>query len=248
MSVLDITVLTLFPDMFPVILNHSLLGKAKEKGLWCLSVVDLRSYGIGPHLCIDDTAYGGGPGMVMRPDVVDRALADIAIDKNNARFIYLSPKGQTLSQGILQHISSQKDQPLILLCGRYEGIDQRLLDAWHFEEISLGDFVLCGGELPALALIEGCVRLLDGVVHTKESLAEESFSMHLLEYPHYTRPSVWKGRAVPDILLSGHHKKIAQWRQDQAIELTKKRRPDLWKKYTKCDIQEGSDGIDVCST
>lgn len=234
---LTITVITLFPEMVEGPLNCSLVGKALTEGKWKLRLIPLRSYGIGKHQCVDDQAYGGGPGMVLRPDVVDTALVDATEGLINPRLIFLTPRGQVLRQS---HLWTwvQESRDLVLLCGRYEGVDQRVIEAWGMEEISLGDFVLCGGELPALVLIEGCVRLLEGVVHNRQSLYEESFSSPLLEYPQYTRPPVWQGRAVPPVLLSGHHQHISQWRQDAAKAITQKIRPDLWEKYQNCGKTE----------
>lgn len=226
------TVLTLFPEMFPGPLGLSLSGKARQKGLWDLHILPIRAYAEDKHETVDDASYGGGTGLVMRADVLDRALSAVCFDKMGAApiFLYPSPRGKRLEQADLQRFVSHAG-PLVILCGRYEGVDQRLLDVWGFEEVSLGDFVLAGGEIPALALMEGCIRLLPGVMGTTEGLAEESFSNGLLEYPHYTRPQEWRGHAVPEILRSGHHQEVAKWRLQQSETLTEARRPDLWERY-----------------
>ena len=220
-------VLTLFPAMFPGPLGHSLAGKALEQGLWRLDAVDIRDYATSRHRTVDDTPFGGGPGMVMRPDVLAAAIdANLVPD---APLIYLSPRGQPLTQARVRALA---DGPgALLLCGRFEGIDQRVLEARPIEEVSLGDFVLSGGEPAAIALLDAVVRLLPGVVGAEDSLAEESFATGLLEYPHYTRPQVWDGRAVPEVLLSGHHAEIARWRRRRAEEITQARRADLWAAY-----------------
>ncbi len=227
-------VLTLFPEMFPGMLGLSLAGKALEGGLWALETVDIRDFASDRHRSVDDTPFGGGAGMVMRADVVDaaleNALADDAATGGGSPVIYLTPRGRSLDQARLRELA---DGPgAILLCGRYEGIDQRVLDAREVEEVSLGDFVLSGGEPAAMALIDACVRLLPGVLGAGASLAEESFEDGLLEYPHFTRPPEWCGRAVPEVLLSGHHEKIRAWRRTQAERITRERRPDLWSRYS----------------
>ncbi|WP_414437843.1 tRNA (guanosine(37)-N1)-methyltransferase TrmD [Candidatus Bealeia paramacronuclearis] len=223
------TVLTLFPEMFPGPLGHTLLGKALEKGIWELEAVDIRDFAQDKHQTVDDTCFGGGPGMVMRPDIVDAALSSVA-QKSRDRVIYLSPRGRVFDQN-LAHEFAHETKPFVFLCGRYEGIDQRVLDAWNVEEVSLGDFILTGGELAAMVMIEASVRLLPGVVGDQESLEEESFSSGLLEYPHYTRPRMWEGQDVPEILLSGHHENIRKWRLAESQRITQQKRPDLWKKY-----------------
>jgi tRNA (guanine37-N1)-methyltransferase len=232
---IQVYVLTLFPEMFEGPLTSSLLGKALNKNLWSLNLISLRNYGLGKHLSVDDVSYGGGPGMIIRPDVVDAALSEYV--KPGDHLIYLTPRGTSLTQQHLQKLSTQC-QRLFLLCGRYEGVDQRVLEEWSFEEISIGDFVVCGGEIPAMLLIEGFLRLVPGVVGDCESLVQESFSVDLLEYPQYTKPREWKNRSVPDILVSGHHQHIQQWRLRQSQEITQKRRPDLWEKYQKRVITE----------
>jgi tRNA (guanine37-N1)-methyltransferase len=222
-------VLTLFPEMFPGPLAHSLAGKALTEGLWSLDAVNIRDFATDRHSTVDDTPFGGGPGMVMRADVIDAAIEDAAIA--GAPLVYLTPRGTPLSQEIVAELA---DGPgVTLTCGRYEGVDQRVLDARDVTEISLGDFVLSGGEPAALALLDACVRLLPGVMGAEASLEEESFARGLLEYPHYTRPAEWCGRKVPDVLLSGHHRNIYAWRMEQAEMITQARRPDLWDRYQK---------------
>ena len=226
------TVLTLFPEMFPGTLGLSLAGKALGDGTWSLETIDIRDFAIDKHRSVDDTPAGGGAGMVMRADI-DAA----AIDAGRARTapgtptIYLSPRGAPLTQARARALA--QGPGVLLLCGRFEGIDQRALEARDVEEISIGDYVLSGGELAAQVLIDACVRLLPGVAGNEVSLDEESFTSGLLEYPHYTRPRDWEGRAIPEILLSGDHEKIAKWRREQAESLTKARRPDLWDKHGK---------------
>ena len=221
--------LTLFPEMFPGPLAHSLAGKALFDGLWVLDAVDIRNFATDKHRTVDDTPYGGGPGMVMRADVVDAAIDGAALA--GAPLVYLTPRGERLTQ---ERVSALADGPgLTLICGRYEGIDQRVLEARDVTEISLGDFVLSGGELAALTLIDACVRLLPGIIGDEASLDEESFNRGLLEYPHYTRPADWCGRKVPDVLLSGHQRNICAWRTEQAEMTTKARRPDLWDRYQR---------------
>jgi tRNA (guanine37-N1)-methyltransferase len=221
------TVLTLFPEMLPGPLWLSLAGKALGDGIWSCEAVDIRSYSTDRHRTVDDAAFGGGPGMVMRPDVIDAALSAQA--GKPGRRIYLSPRGRVLDQALIRELAAEPG--VVLLCGRFEGIDQRVLDAWGLEEVSLGDFVLSGGEPAAIVLLDAVVRLLPGVLGAPETLEEESFEAGLLEYPHYTRPQEWRGRVVPDVLLSGHHQKIRAWRRAEAEAVTKARRPDLWTRY-----------------
>jgi tRNA (guanine37-N1)-methyltransferase len=220
-------VVTLFPEMFPGPLGASLAGKALAAGLWQIETLDLRGFATDKHRTVDDTPFGGGPGMVMRPDVIDSALS--AAESAGHAVIYLSPRGRLLDQTRVRALSELPG--LTLLCGRYEGIDQRVIDKRGLEEISIGDYVLSGGEPAALVLIDACVRLLPGVMGAAEGLQEESFEQGLLEYPHYTRPADWCGRAVPEVLLSGHHEKIRAWRLAQAERVTAERRPDLWRSY-----------------
>lgn len=223
-------VLTIFPEMFPGVLGASLPGKALKDGLWRLETLDIRSFASDKHASVDDAPYGGGAGMVMRPDVADAALRG-AEEKYGAaaRKIYLSPRGRVLDQALVKELAACPS--VMMLCGRYEGLDQRVIESQGLEELSLGDFVLAGGELAAMALIESCVRLLPGVLGNAATTDEESFESGLLEYPHYTRPAVWQGREVPEVLISGHHAKVKAWRQEQSETLTRKRRPDLWTKY-----------------
>jgi len=223
-------VLTLFPEMFPGNLGHSLAGRALKNGLWGLETVDIRGFASDKHRSVDDTPSGGGPGMVMRPDVLGAAIeATQQQAADNAALIYLSPRGRRLDQARVRELAA--DDGVILLCGRFEGIDERVIDAYEIEEVSLGDFVLSGGEPAAMALIDATVRLLPGVVGDPASLADDSFEQGLLEFPQYTRPQNWQGRDVPDVLMSGHHGQIADWRKAQAEEITRKRRPDLWDLY-----------------
>ena len=223
------TVLTLFPEMFPGPLGASLPGKALANGLWSLDVRDIRDHGIGKHRTVDDSPSGGGPGMVMRADVAAAAID--AVERGDRPLIYLSPRGAPLTQARVRRLS---DGPgAILFCGRFEGLDQRAIDARGIEEISLGDFVLAGGEIAAMALIEATVRLIPGVLGTHASTEEESFAAGLLEYPHYTRPQAFEGRAIPDVLNGGNHKEIVEFRRREAERLTRERRPDLWAAYEK---------------
>lgn len=221
-------VITLFPEVFPGVLGASLTGKALQDGLWRLETVDLRQFGKGRHRQVDDTPAGGGAGMVLRPDVVAAAL-DHSGEPGNWPVIYLSPRGVRFDQAMAARLA--QTEGVTLLCGRFEGVDQRVLEAREVVEVSLGDFVLTGGEIAAQALIDATVRLIPRVLGNQASVEEESFSHGLLEAPHYTRPALWEGRAIPDILLSGHHARIADWRREEAERLTKERRPDLWRAY-----------------
>jgi tRNA (guanine37-N1)-methyltransferase len=220
-------VLTLFPEVFPGPLGVSLAGKALENGLWALEVLDIRDFARDKHRSVDDQPFGGGPGMVMRPDVVDAALA--AVEARPGPVVYLSPRGRLLDQAWVRQLAAEPG--VTLLCGRYEGVDQRVLDARGVEEVSVGDYLLSGGEPAALALIDAVLRLLPGVVGNEASLEEESFERGLLEYPLYTRPAEWRGRKVPEVLVSGHHEKVRLWRLAEAERITKERRPDLWARY-----------------
>ncbi|MBP7721728.1 MAG: tRNA (guanosine(37)-N1)-methyltransferase TrmD [Alphaproteobacteria bacterium] len=224
-----VNILTLFPEMFPGMLGQSLSGKALEKGLWSYHAINIRDFAQDKHKTVDDTPFGGGAGMVMRADVIESALLSI---KDPGRRIYLSPRGRPLTQKLAEEL---KDQHLTLLCGRYEGVDQRVLDAHKFEEVSIGDYVLSGGEPAAMILMDACIRLLPGVMGNEETAGEESFSNNMLEYPHYTRPAEWtdshgKTHAVPDVLTSGNHAKVKEWRRTESEKLTQERRPDLLKK------------------
>ena len=222
-------VLTLFPGMFPGPLALSVAGRALADGIWALETVDIRGFAGDKHQTVDDAPFGGGPGMVMRPDVVDAAIGAVTAADPHEPLIYLSPRGIPLTQARVRALAAAPG--VVLLCGRFEGVDERVLEARRIEEISIGDFVLSGGEPAAVALIDACVRLLPGVVGSAESLAEESFERGLLEYPHYTRPQEWQGRAVPEILISGHHERVRAWRLAQAQKVTRERRPDLWTRY-----------------
>jgi len=223
------TILTLFPDMFPGPLGISLLRKALEKNLWSLDVRDIRDHGLGKHRTVDDTPSGGGPGMVMRADVAAAAID--AVDRAGRPLIYLSPRGRHLDQARVRELAAGPGA--ILLCGRFEGLDQRVIDARQIEEISIGDFVLAGGEIAAMALVEAAVRLIPGVLGDHASTDEESFSSGLLEYPQYTRPQEFEGRSIPEVLSGGNHSEIAKYRLAQAQGLTRERRPDLWTLYEK---------------
>lgn len=224
-------VLTLFPEMLPGPLAASLAGQALADGVWRLETVDIRDFAGDKHRTVDDAPFGGGPGMVMRPDVVDAAIGAAHGPASGMALIYLTPRGRGLTQERIRELA--RGPGVVLLCGRFEGVDQRVIEARRAEEVSLGDFVLSGGEPAAIALIDACVRLLPGVVGCGDSLAEESFERGLLEYPHYTRPQVWKGRKVPEVLTSGHHGKVRAWRLAQAEEITRRRRPDLWRRYAE---------------
>ncbi|MBB5517136.1 tRNA (guanine37-N1)-methyltransferase [Rubricella aquisinus] len=223
-------VVTLYPEMFPGTLDYSLIGKARQEGLWHLDVTDMRSFGQGKHRTVDDTPTGGGAGMVLKPDVVAAAISAAQAGAGpDHPIIYLSPRGVPFSQKLASRLA-QADG-MTLLCGRFEGVDQRVIDRFGMIEVSLGDFVMTGGEIAAQALIDATVRLIPRVLGNAASAEDESFSNGLLEYPQYTRPNDWDGRAVPEVLLSGHHGRIAAWRADQSERLTKERRPDLWRAY-----------------
>lgn len=224
-------ILTLFPKMFPGPLGQSLAGQALADGLWALETVDIRVFASDKHRTVDGPPFGGGAGMVMRPDVVDAAIGAAVDEAGDWPLVYLTPRGRPLTQERVRELASGPGA--VLLCGRYEGVDERVIEARGADEISLGDFVLSGGEPAAMALIDACVRLLPGVLGSAESLAEESFERGLLEYPHYTRPRMWNGRAVPEVLTSGHHQKVDAWRLAQAEEVTRRRRPDLWRRYAQ---------------
>ncbi len=238
MSQWHVNILTLFPEMFPGPLGNSLSGKALEKKLWSYKTVNIRDFATDKHKTVDDTPFGGGAGMVMRADVIERALLALSpagemAMKETGRLIYLSPRGRPLTQPLVQEFSATP--ALTLLCGRYEGVDQRVLDAHGFEEVSIGDYVLSGGEPAALILMDACIRLLPGVMGNEETPNEESFSNGMLEYPHYTRPAEWtaangKTYTVPEVLKSGNHAKINEWRREQSEIITAERRPDLLKK------------------
>ena len=234
------TVLTIFPEMLPGPLAYSLAGKALQKGLWRLDAVDIRDFATDKHRSVDDAPFGGGPGMVLRPDVLDAAIAGAG---GVGPLINLSPRGKPLDQARVRELAAGPGVRLI--CSRFEGVDERALEENEVEEVSLGDFVLSGGEPAAIALIDACVRLRPGVVGAAETLVEESFADGLLEYPHYTRPQVWRGRAVPDTLVSGDHQRVRAWRRAQAELLTRERRPDLWERYCAAEPEKSGSGREI---
>lgn len=244
------SVLTLYPEMFPGILGQSLSGKALDLGLWALDTVNIRQFAHDKHRSVDDTPAGGGAGMVMKPDVVARALDSLAGYRRGAPpapVLYMSPRGRPFTQAMARELS---DGPgVTILCGRFEGVDQRVIDARNITEVSIGDYVLTGGELAAQVLIDACVRLIPRVLGNAESALHESFANGLLEHPHYTRPADWDGRPIPDVLLSGHHGRIAAWRDEQSKALTKERRPDLWRAYLDKDTDpvEGQERSDAAT-
>ena len=222
-------VFTLYPDVFPGPLDKGLYGKAMEKKIWDLKTVDIREYALDKHKTVDDTPYGGGSGMLLKPDVVAKSL-DANI-KNGEKIFYLSPRGKVFNQNIAKEIS--KENKVNLICGHFEGIDQRVLDNREIEEISIGDFVLSGGETASYVFLDAILRLIPGVIGNEESKNEESFENGLLEYPQYTKPQIWEEKSVPNVLLSGDHAKIKDWRLTQSKAITRHRRPDLWQKYNK---------------
>lgn len=231
---INVKILTGYPEMFPGGLAHSLMGKALKENIFKIETINLHDFGIDNRKSVDDEPFGGGPGMILRPDVVEKALLSVSNSINiKSTKIYLTPSGSLLNQkklGILAKLDE-----IIILCGRFEGVDQRAIDILGFEEVSIGDYVLAGGEIAAQVLLEGCIRLIPGVLGHPESLLEESFSNNLLEYPHYTRPKTWEDSLgnkydVPEVLTSGHHSNIKKWRQDKSVEKTKKIRPDLYSK------------------
>jgi tRNA (guanine37-N1)-methyltransferase len=234
-------VLTLFPETFPGVLGASLTGRALDRGLWSLEAIDLRPFGLGKHRQVDDTPAGGGAGLVMRADVLGRALdmAAAGTPDDPARWprVHLSPRGKPFTQEDARRFASAEG--MILLCGRFEGVDQRVIDHFALEEISLGDFVLTGGEIAAQAVLDATVRLIPGVLGNAASTEEESFSDGLLEHPQYTQPREWRGHAIPDVLLSGNHAEIAKWRRAEAERLTAERRPDLWSLHRRRSDSEG---------
>jgi len=228
-----IIILTSYPQMFPGSLGHSVIGNALSSKKFDLEIVDLRKFGVDQRGSIDDEPFGGGPGMVIRPDVVENAMNSISLKNTNLVKVFLTPSGKRLTQENLKNLSKYNE--MVILCGRFEGVDQRAIEILGFQEVSIGDYVLSGGEIAAQVLVEGCIRLIPGVLGHPQSLLEESFSNNLLEYPHYTRPRVWEDKKgnkheVPEVLVSGHHEKIGKWRKDKSIERTKNLRPDLLKK------------------
>ncbi|QKX02601.1 tRNA (guanosine(37)-N1)-methyltransferase TrmD [Wolbachia endosymbiont of Dirofilaria (Dirofilaria) immitis] len=224
---LNVTILTIFPEMFPGSLNYSLAGKALKKNIWNLEVVNIRFFAKGKHLMVDDVPYGGGAGMIMRSDVIGSAVDSVLFSHRNTRFIYMTPSGTKFNQSIARELI--RFPHITILCGRFEGIDQRVIDEYTPYELSIGDYILSGGEPAAMVVLDACVRLLPGVVSNSDSLTEESFSYTggILEYPQYTRPRQWKNRKVPGVLLSGNHERINDWRQKQSQVITKRRRPEL---------------------
>ncbi|MEO3473440.1 tRNA (guanosine(37)-N1)-methyltransferase TrmD [Roseomonas sp. CAU 1739] len=232
------SILTLFPEMFPGPLGLSLAGRALGNGTWSLDSHDIRGFATDRHRTVDDTPAGGGAGMVMRADVLDRAIGGVMADGDTRPLIYLTPRGRLLDQAMVRSLSTGPG--CVLVCGRYEGIDQRVIDARGMVEVSIGDYVLSGGETAALVLLDACIRLLPGVMGAADSAAEESHGTEgLLEYPHYTRPAEWQGRAIPEILLSGHHADVARWRRAESEKITQERRPDLWARH---DAKHGGAG------
>lgn len=234
-------IITLFPGAFPGVLGESLTGKALAEGLWQLETVDLREFGVGRHRNVDDTPAGGGAGMVLRADVladaIDAASAGVPRDRARWPLVYLSPRGRPFDQATARRFAACDG--LTLICGRFEGVDERVLEEYGIEEVSLGDFVLTGGEIAAQAMIDATVRLRPGVLGNAASTEEESFSHGLLEHPQYTRPAEWRGRGIPPVLQSGHHGEIARWRRAEAERITRERRPDLWNKHQSPDTDEG---------
>jgi tRNA (guanine37-N1)-methyltransferase len=224
-----VEIFTLMPDMFEQTLKTSILGRGLKENIWQLSLKNIRDYSCDKHQTVDAAPYGGGAGMVMRADVLDNALQQATYPR--APIFYLSPRGQKLTQDMCKDII--KNKAITIICGRFEGIDQRAIDFYNMREISLGDFVMTGGEIAAMAMVDSCVRLLPGILGDDTSVDEESFCNDLLEYPHYTRPQIWRDISVPDILLSGHHEQIKKWRQQMAEAVTEKKRPDMWKNYCK---------------
>jgi len=220
------SVLTIFPEMFPGALGLSLAGKALAAGIWSLEAIDIRAHATDKHRSVDDTPAGGGPGMVMKPDVLARAIDSVADDRPR---LLMSPRGVPLTQARVAEFAAQPG--VLVVCGRFEGVDERAIAARGLTEVSIGDYVLSGGEIAAMALIDACVRMLPGVMGKEASGAEESFAQGLLEYPQYTRPQVWEGRAIPDVLVSGDHGKVAAFRRAEAERLTRERRPDLWARH-----------------
>ena len=222
-------VFTLYPEFYPGLLNKGLYGKALSKNIWDLEVVNIRDFANDKHKTVDDTPYGGGSGMLMRPDILASSL-DKKI-KANEKIIYLSPKGKLFNQNIAKELSKQKT--INLICGHFEGVDQRLIESRDIEEISIGDFILSGGETASFIVLDSILRLIPGIIGNNKSLTDESFENNLLEYPQYTKPQIWEKKGIPEVLLSGDHAKIKDWRLSQSEAITRDRRPDLWQKYKK---------------
>ncbi len=224
-------ILTIFPEMFPGTLSGGVVGRALERGVWSYDAINIRDFAINNYGSVDDEQFGGGAGMVMRPDALGNAIDSV---QNRGKIIYFSPRGPRLDQKMVREFAANRDATYTLLCGRYEGIDQRIIDEYDIMELSIGDYILSGGEIAAQVFIDSCVRLMDNVLHGgNESTANESFEIGGLEWPLYTRPSAWRGRNVPEVLLSGHHGNIERWRKQQSDDLTKQRRPDLIKENEK---------------
>lgn len=224
---MHVNILTIFPEMFPGTLGGGVVGRAHDRGVWSYDVINIRDFAINHYGSVDDEQFGGGVGMVMRPDVLGAAIDSI---KNPGKIIYFSPRGATLNQKMVREFAADADGTYTLLCGRYEGIDQRVIDMYNITELSIGDYILSGGEIAAQVFIDSCVRVMDNVLGGgSEAAANESFEIGGLEWPLYTRPSVWRGQSVPEVLLSGHHGNIERWRKQQSDEITQKRRPDLIK-------------------
>lgn len=222
---LKVKVLTIFPEIFPGFLGSSLTGKALKDGIWQLSAVNIRDYAFDKHGSVDDTPCGGGAGMIMRPDVLGEAIEN---NYDGGRIIYMSPRGKTLTQKMVRELANE--DRLTVICGRFEGIDERVIEEYNVEEISIGDYILTGGEQAAMVMLDAIVRLQKGVLGNSASTENESFEHGVLEHPQYTKPAEWKGRKVPDVLMSGHHENVAKWRKAQALQITKERRPDLLEK------------------
>lgn len=224
-------ILTIFPEMFPGTLSGGVVGRALDKGIWTVDVINIRDFAINNYGSVDDTQFGGGAGMVMRPDVLGDALDSI---ENKGKIIYFSPRGPRLNQQMVHEFTENQDEVYTLICGRYEGIDERVIQEYGIMELSIGDYILSGGEIAAQVFVDSCVRLLDNVVHGGlDTTRNESFEIGGLEWPLYTRPSVWRGQSVPEVLLSGHHGNIERWRKQQSVDITKERRPDLIKENEK---------------
>ena len=230
-SKMHFNILTIFPEMFPGTLSGGVVGRALDKGIWTVNVINIRDFAINNYGSVDDTQFGGGAGMVMRPDVLGDALDSI---ENKGKIIYFSPRGPRLNQQMVHEFTANQDEVYTLICGRYEGIDERVIQEYGIMELSIGDYILSGGEIAAQVFVDSCVRLLDNVVHGGlDTTQNESFEIGGLEWPLYTRPSVWRGQSVPEVLLSGHHGNIERWRKQQSVDITKERRPDLIKENEK---------------